>query len=211
MRDHINSRWILPGGAGDSLVIARLTQMSPLERQGAIPPVAALWRFEEWLFLEDDSSRARAMLGEMYRELLVCSRDPWRLPSESLAREIGRALETGRLAMLLERGPGPVRLPAREKPTGRERPVAREQPASESPGPVAGPSTSEAPQTFVEILLEDEAGMPVEGQRYRLVDAAGGVHEGRLGSGGIARIEPLPFGSCQLSFPDLDARDWGPA
>nr|WP_209720494.1 type VI secretion system Vgr family protein [Duganella sp. 1411] len=57
-------------------------------------------------------------------------------------------------------------------------------------------------KTWIEIALIDGA-TPVSGERYRLTDAEGGIHEGNLDSQGLARVESIVPGHCKLEFPDL--------
>ena len=57
-------------------------------------------------------------------------------------------------------------------------------------------------KTWIEIALVDGS-TPVSGERYRLTDAEGNIHEGSLDSNGVARIESIVSGHCKLEFPDL--------
>jgi type VI secretion system secreted protein VgrG len=74
----------------------------------------------------------------------------------------------------------------------------------------AGPSTQEQ-KTFVGIQLVDKQGNPVPGARYRIVLPDGKRVEGVLDSEGKARVDGIDPGTCQVSFPDIDGREWGPA
>lgn len=64
---------------------------------------------------------------------------------------------------------------------------------------------------WIEIELADQFGRAVPWEPYELEDANGALHRGRLDANGFARIAPLPAGSCNVSFPDLDRRSWKPA
>ena len=66
-------------------------------------------------------------------------------------------------------------------------------------------------RSWISIELLDADEKPVAAERYliRLPDAA--RMAGRLGPDGRARVDGIVPGSCQVSFPDIDAREWFPA
>jgi hypothetical protein len=63
-------------------------------------------------------------------------------------------------------------------------------------------------KTWVGIELLDDEGGPVVGEKYRLVLPDGSVREGRLDGRGQARFDDLDPGTCEVSFPDRDGREW---
>jgi hypothetical protein len=72
----------------------------------------------------------------------------------------------------------------------------------------AQPTIVRVPGAFIAISLEDEAGRPVAGARYRVTGPGGVVREGALDEQGKARVTGVAGGTCQVEFPDLDARAW---
>jgi hypothetical protein len=64
--------------------------------------------------------------------------------------------------------------------------------------------------TWIEIELLDAAEHPMAGQRYRLTLPDGSVRDGRLDARGFARVDGFDPGTCQVTFPDLDRREWRP-
>lgn len=80
-----------------------------------------------------------------------------------------------------------------------------------APPPAAPPPRPTATKTWIEIELVDDKGKPVVGERYRIVLPDGSQEEERLDGHGRARINNLDPGECQISFPDIDGREWGPA
>jgi uncharacterized Zn-binding protein involved in type VI secretion len=66
-------------------------------------------------------------------------------------------------------------------------------------------------KSWVEIELVDQKGRPVPYERYR-VKAPGfdRPFEGFLDEKGLARLDGIDPGTCQISFPDLDAASWKP-
>jgi hypothetical protein len=88
-------------------------------------------------------------------------------------------------------------------------PLVAQAPASGAVAP-APAKKEEKPQekTWVEIVLVDMEGKPVPGVRYRVKLPGGEVKEGLLNSYGQAGFYELDPGSCQVTFPDLDAEAW---
>ena len=86
-------------------------------------------------------------------------------------------------------------------------PPSDETPSDETPSP---PDTATA-QDWLALALVDEDGNPMAGEAYRLALPDGSTREGTLDAEGKAHIEDLPSGTCQVSFPNLDAADWEPA
>jgi hypothetical protein len=82
------------------------------------------------------------------------------------------------------------------------------QPCSTDPPPTV---VSTDKKHWIEIAMVDENGNPVSGQGYKIVLPDGNVMTGRLDSRGLARINGIDPGTCQVTFPDLDKTVWRPA
>ena len=67
---------------------------------------------------------------------------------------------------------------------------------------------NDAPTSFLELVVVDENGEPASGERYRVTTPDDGVREGRLDGRGMARIDGITRGTCQVSFPDLATDEW---
>jgi hypothetical protein len=65
-----------------------------------------------------------------------------------------------------------------------------------------------AKKTWVEFQLLDQDGEPVAGARYRLKITDGSVREGSLNELGRVRVNGIDPGTCQISFPQYDGREW---
>ncbi|WP_394845905.1 hypothetical protein LZC95_00395 [Pendulispora brunnea] len=61
---------------------------------------------------------------------------------------------------------------------------------------------------WVEIVAVDEEGVPVSGVRYRVTLSNGAVREGMVNEKGKVRLTDVPPGSCEIEFPELDAKSW---
>jgi hypothetical protein len=64
---------------------------------------------------------------------------------------------------------------------------------------------------WIEIRLVDEDDKPVPSVAYEIKLPDGSMRRGTLDEEGSAYIGNIDPGECQVSFPDLDARDWRPA
>jgi hypothetical protein len=113
-------------------------------------------------------------------------------------RHLGRLLQTERLLAIecIE-----VR---------RELPDLPRKPLKELPRGVPVPLEDENQKTWVEIELLS-GGKPVPNERYRIKVPGGVIEEGTLDAKGRARIVNLEEGVCEVSFPGIDGREWGPA
>jgi type VI secretion system secreted protein VgrG len=63
-------------------------------------------------------------------------------------------------------------------------------------------------KSFIKIVLKDEAGNPVPGERYKITLPDGSVASGSLDENGQAEITGIDPGSCKITFPDLDKEAW---
>lgn len=61
---------------------------------------------------------------------------------------------------------------------------------------------------WIEIELVDEEGNPVPEESFWVECPDGSIAEGKLDSEGRARIDGIDPGTCTVTFPDLDGRDW---
>lgn len=72
-------------------------------------------------------------------------------------------------------------------------------------------SEQEAPAaavTWIEFVLEDEAGEPVAGQKYEIEMPDGSVAKGTTDANGKTKIDGVESGKCKLSLPDLHKDSW---
>jgi hypothetical protein len=76
--------------------------------------------------------------------------------------------------------------------------------------PSAPPTVSSPCQEnhWIEIVLVDQENQPIAGVAYKIVGPDGAIHAGTLDDTGLARVDGLPPGTCQVSFPDLEDADW---
>lgn len=72
-----------------------------------------------------------------------------------------------------------------------------------------GPAeTQQTKKHWIEIVLKDEAGNPVPGETYEITVPDGTVARGSLDKNGMARVDGIDPGSCQVTFPNLDKDSW---
>ncbi len=64
--------------------------------------------------------------------------------------------------------------------------------------------------TWIELQLVDDRGAAVPLEPYELITPEGQRRSARLDERGLARLDHLQAGSCQITFPRIDGREWGP-
>jgi len=67
-----------------------------------------------------------------------------------------------------------------------------------------------AKKTWVEIQLVDGDGQGVGNTKYKLKLPDGSTKEGTLDGDGLARVDDIDEGMCEVSFPTLDKDAWMP-
>lgn len=67
------------------------------------------------------------------------------------------------------------------------------------------------PLSWIGVELKDSEGKPVSGARFRITASDGKTGGGTTGHDGKAKVEGIPEGSYDITFPDLDKSVWEPA
>jgi hypothetical protein len=150
----------------------------------------ACFRVEEW-FPEGMLSRLvlAGIVGHLERHIVDSGSGstPW------LRDRVVDALRRGRLIAYAR--------PRIVETSGGSQGAAPVQ-ASERPPPPREEST------WIAIKLADRKGKPVAYKRYRIELPDGSRREGMLDASGMARLDGIDPGTCEVSFPDLDGSDW---
>ena len=63
-------------------------------------------------------------------------------------------------------------------------------------------------KTWIQIELIDDKGKPVPNEPYRIELTDGSVQTGQLDDEGKARHEGIDPGTCKVTFPNIDAKEW---
>jgi hypothetical protein len=79
-------------------------------------------------------------------------------------------------------------------------------PYTASPRPDTNVATEK--KHWIAIEFADEQGFPMAEEDFRIVLPDGTVVEDNLDDKGCAKITGIDSGSCRVSFPDRDAKDW---
>lgn len=90
----------------------------------------------------------------------------------------------------------------------RQSPMAEVPSAPPIRTPVKRQPVEEPTKTWVEIELLDALGKPVPNEPYVVTVPEGTKKTGNLDGQGRARISGIDPGMCQISFPEIDGREW---
>jgi hypothetical protein len=99
--------------------------------------------------------------------------------------------------------------------SGGSSPASQPPPRPSPPAPTgrgggAG-SSSRSTKTWIEFQLLDNDDRPIPNERYKVKLTDGSIKDGHLGADGSVRFSGIDPGSCEISFPDLDTKDWAAA
>jgi hypothetical protein len=61
---------------------------------------------------------------------------------------------------------------------------------------------------WIEIVLEDQKGVRIPNQEYLVTAPDGTEYSGVLDGRGYARVDGITPGTCRVSFPRIDRREW---
>jgi type VI secretion system secreted protein VgrG len=78
-------------------------------------------------------------------------------------------------------------------------PVKPFKPGQDSDGDGVEKKTS-----WIEIQMLDEDGGPVAGEAFQILLPDGSTYGGTLDEKGLARVDGIEPGNCQITFPNLD-------
>jgi hypothetical protein len=185
-------RWLLKDYF-DTYAIFRWRPLTPDEIALEYKPTAS--DLGGWL----EALQSRQAILEMYE--FVCGRPAKGLVSFDQRQEIISKVEDGfrRKVLICLRMPRPASAGG-----GGEN---KEGPKPTPPSP--RPFTKS--KTWIAIELVDDKGKPIPKERYRIELPDGSKVEDKLDANGYARIDNIDPGECQISFPDIDGREWKPA
>ena len=63
-------------------------------------------------------------------------------------------------------------------------------------------------QHWIEIELIDDDDKPISNKKYMITLPDGTLKEGTLDQNGWARVEAIPNGTCEVTFPEIDEKAW---
>lgn len=170
--------WVLPAG-----VLHDEPWYEPL------PAVMAMLDLQEWSLQAHLEERLRELHAATFGEPLF---EPAGTPFYALVEPLREMLERGRIVAWVLRGRH-VSAPGR-------------MPSVPPPAPPSGPPPVKT--TWIEIELVDQNGKPVASEPYRVTPPDGPARTGTLDDRGFARVDGITPGTCEVTFPKIDGREW---
>jgi hypothetical protein len=192
----LGGRWRLDDISGNVWLVRRDGWEGAVSLPEATEPIAAdaaIGRLSTWFPEGWTGEAAHATLAEIC--LSLTGGFPGSGPPDAswLVRTVREALRDGRLVAVRGVLPPPIGAAGEEE--------------EEAPAPRAAPREE---LTWIGIALVDDGDppSPVPFKRYRVELPNGAVRQGMLDENGRARIAGIDPGTCQVTFPDFDERDW---
>ncbi|HEY0077401.1 MAG TPA: hypothetical protein VGB73_02065 [Pyrinomonadaceae bacterium] len=181
-------KWFL-GNGQNSFVIARRVDLFPPE-VNSLPAQTFSDNFEQWSAI-DETHRTIRDLWET-----VVQRSAKHKEDQSLAAMESDLMElfNGGELVILRTQPRDI-LPRMKETAGAAQSAQQER-------------AREKKTTWIEIELLNEKNQPVPNERYRIEMPDGSTEDGFLDDLGRARFDGIDQGTCKVSFPDIDAREW---
>jgi hypothetical protein len=152
-----------------------------------LPPVMAVLDLHAWSLDAHLEPRLRELHAATFGEPLF---EPAGTPFHALVDPLREMLERGRLVAWVLRG----------------RHVSAPGGAPSVPPPPSGPAPVKT--TWIEIVLLYDDGSPAAGERCEVTTPSGDVKPLILDERGFVRIDGIDPGTCDITFPDIDAREW---
>ncbi len=122
------------------------------------------------------------------------SPDEWR---RYLKSQLEDALRRGDLVLL------PISYSNAGPSNGEDNGASSQPESSLSPAP-----RPQRNKTWIEIELVDDQDNPIPNERCRLELPDGSIWEGTTDAGGIARVDYIDPGECEVNFPNIDLNEW---
>jgi hypothetical protein len=128
----------------------------------------------------------------------------WQPDSKAVLQQFLALLAAGRLTAF--ECPASTAKLARDRVGGRD--SQEEEQALAAAGSKERRPVEKKRLTWIKIELVDEDRAAVAYEKYRLELPDGSVREGNLDANGRAGVEDIDPGTCRISFPDIDGREW---
>jgi hypothetical protein len=88
------------------------------------------------------------------------------------------------------------------------KPQSKPSPSNRPPRAPWTPPARPKVKTWIAFRLVDDAGKPVPDAAYTVTLPDGSVVTGALDEQGVVRFDEIDPGQCQITFPEIDAKEW---
>lgn len=181
-------------GSSREVILVRSADATDEERASAISGSIAARLLSGWI-QPGTSANARSTLLQVWNALQGEPSRTQRVDGTWLQERVADALRSGRLLAITIESPA-----SSSSDSGDVDVVIESREPEEPPAP--------AIKTWIEIRLKDTAGNPVANEPYTIKLPSGVTRTGTLNFDGSSLIQDIDPGTCEVSFPGIDGREW---
>jgi hypothetical protein len=146
--------------------------------------------------------------GKLLRHIQTLSERYYQAATGSIEEHLAEARKAGKQAELIQRWRARMLACSSGGSAGTVDSAAEEPQAPQKKPPKNSESSDTGVKTWIAIQLIDEDGNPVPDVAYSVTLPDGSIMTGSLDDQGFARFDDIDPGQCQVSFPEIHAKEW---
>jgi hypothetical protein len=146
--------------------------------------------------------------GKLLSHIQTLSERYYRAATESVQETLAEATKAGKQEQLILRWKARMLACASGGAAGAVDATVDAPPARQRKPPKDSESSDTRVKTWIAIRVLDEDGNPVPDVAYSVTLPDGSIMTGSLDDQGFARFDEIDPGQCQISFPEIHAKEW---
>jgi len=146
--------------------------------------------------------------GKLLGHIQALSERYYQAATESIQEHLAQARKAGTQEELIQRWRVRMLACAPGVAAGTVESPVEAPPAPPKKPPKISESSDTKVKTWIAIRLLDEDGKPVPDVAYSVTLPDGSIMTGSLDDQGCARFDEIDPGQCQVSFPEIHAKEW---
>jgi hypothetical protein len=146
--------------------------------------------------------------GKLLRHIQTLSERYYQAATASIQEHLAQAGKAGKQEELIQRWKVRMLACATGVAAGGVESTVEAPPAARKKPPRNSDSSETKVKTWISIRVLDEDGNPVPDVAYSVTLPDGSIMTGSLDDQGSARFDEIDPGQCQVSFPEIHAKEW---